>query len=142
MVSLFGGLALANSGLGAVHGFAGVLGGLYNCSHGAICASLLPSVIKINVQALRERSPESPKLKRYKEIAQLLTEAPGAEIEDGINWLGELIASMHIPSLAEYGITNAAFPEIIEKSAISSSMKANPIVLTNNEMETILSMAF
>lgn len=141
MVSLFGGLALTNAGLGAVHGFAGVLGGMFHAPHGAICACLLPSVMKINVQVLQERSPESLILKRYKEVAQILTGIPGADIEDGIKWVRDLTISMNIPSLAKYGIKNEDFPKIIEKSTIASSMKANPIELAYKEMETILIMA-
>jgi alcohol dehydrogenase class IV len=141
MVSLFGGLALANAGLGAVHGFAGVLGGMFHGPHGAICACLLPYVMMINVRVLQERSPESVMLKRYKEIAIILTGAPDAKIEDGINWVRDLVLSMNIPPLTTYGIDNQDFPTIIEKSAIASSMKANPIELTYQEMETILTMA-
>jgi alcohol dehydrogenase class IV len=141
MVSLLGGLALSNAGLGAVHGFAGVLGGMFHGPHGAICASLLPYVIKINIQALQERSPQSAELKRYKEIAQILTGRSDADFEAGIQWVRELTLSMNIPSLSKYGIKHEDFPKIIEKASKASSMKANPIELTYQEMETILRMA-
>src|SRR5215213_8761925 len=51
--SLFGGLALANAGLGAVHGFAGPIGGMFSAPHGAVCAALLPFVMAANLKALR-----------------------------------------------------------------------------------------
>ena len=69
--SLFGGLALANAGLGAVHGFAGPLGGLFPAPHGVICARLLPLIVEANVRALQERKPNTSVLQRYAEVARL-----------------------------------------------------------------------
>ena len=73
LTSLFGGLALANAQLGAVHGFAGPIGGMFDGAHGAICARLLPHVMEINVRALQQRLAGSPALRRYDEIARILT---------------------------------------------------------------------
>ncbi|MEQ8223623.1 MAG: iron-containing alcohol dehydrogenase, partial [Candidatus Eremiobacterota bacterium] len=84
IASLFGGMALANAKLGAVHGFAGTLGGMFNAPHGAICARLLPAVMKFNAEALNEREPSSPVLSRFTEVAQLLTGNMSATIEDGL----------------------------------------------------------
>src|SRR5581483_2747589 len=67
--SLLGGMALANSGLGAVHAFAAPVGGQWDAPHGAICAAVLPHAIEINIEALRRRAPASPALRRYDEIA-------------------------------------------------------------------------
>jgi alcohol dehydrogenase class IV len=67
--SLLGGLALANAGLGVVHGFAAPIGGMFDAPHGAVCAALLPAGMRINIRALRERFPQSPSLARYGEIA-------------------------------------------------------------------------
>ena len=74
--SLLGGLALANAGLGAVHGFAAPLGGMFPAPHGAACAAVLPHAMAINVRALRQRAPESQALARYGEIGRLLTGRP------------------------------------------------------------------
>ena len=79
LTSLLGGLALANAKLGAVHGFAGVLGGMYGAPHGAICAALLPPVIDANIRALTERQPNSPALRRYEHAAQTLLADESAE---------------------------------------------------------------
>jgi alcohol dehydrogenase class IV len=87
LASLFGGLALANAGLGAVHGFASPLGGTFNAPHGAICARLLPSVFEVNVRALQMRQPQNPALERYGEVAQWLTGSPAASVNDGVRWL-------------------------------------------------------
>ena len=68
-----GGLALANAKLGAVHGFAAPIGGMFDAPHGAVCAALLAPVMRANLDALRERAPEHPSLERYAEVARLLT---------------------------------------------------------------------
>jgi alcohol dehydrogenase class IV len=73
LASLFGGMALANAALGAVHGFAGPLGGMLNAPHGAICAKLLPLVMDANLEALESRHAGHAAIERYDEIAQLLT---------------------------------------------------------------------
>lgn len=141
MVSLLGGLALANAKLGAVHGFAGTLGGMFNAPHGAICAALLPHVMSLNVQALLARQPQSEFLKRYDEIGQILTGIPTATSADGVTWVQELCKALNLPGLKSFGLTPADFPTVIEKSAIASSMKGNPIKLTTGEMTEILNRA-
>jgi alcohol dehydrogenase class IV len=65
IVSLYGGLALANRKLGAVHGIAGPFGGMFDAPHGAVCTRLLPAVFQVNLQAIQERQPETPVLKRF-----------------------------------------------------------------------------
>jgi len=139
--SLLGGLALANAGLGAVHGFAGVIGGMFPAPHGAVCARLLPYVMDVNVRALRQRQPESIVLRRYDEIARILTGRADAVADDGIAWVQELCSALRIPALASYGMTKADFPILIDKSSAASSMKANPIPLTRGEMWEVLERA-
>ena len=78
LASLFGGLCLANAGLGAVHGFAAPLGGSFAAPHGAVCAALLPSVLRVNLRALAARAPEHPALARYHQLGPLLTGRPDA----------------------------------------------------------------
>jgi alcohol dehydrogenase class IV len=141
LASLFGGLALANAGLGAVHGFAAPLCGMFHGPHGATCASLLPHVMAVNVRALRERAPEGEALRRYGEIARILTGDPGAAAEDGIAWVKDLCAALNVPSLAAFEVTEADFPALVEKGAVASSMQANPIKLTPDELGEILALA-
>ena len=141
LASLFGGLALANAGLGAVHGFAGPVGGMFPAPHGAICAALLPHVMAQNLAALREREPGSPSLERYGEIARLLTGDTSAAADDGVAWVRELCAALDVPPLSAYGIAAADFDTLIEKSAVASSMKGNPIKLTSGELRAILEQA-
>ncbi|MGA8658822.1 MAG: iron-containing alcohol dehydrogenase [Chthoniobacterales bacterium] len=141
LVSLFGGLALANSTLGAVHGFAGPLGGMFPAPHGAICAALLPHVMKINVRALLERAPDSPVLPRYGEIASILTGAHDAAARDGIDWVTRVCTALQVRGLRTYGVTENDIPVLVEKATQASSTKGNPIALTTAEMTEALSQA-
>jgi alcohol dehydrogenase class IV len=141
LASLFGGLALANAKLGAVHGFAGPLGGMLHAPHGAICARLLPLVMETNLKALEAREPRHPALARYTEIAQILTGDPNAGASDGVTWVSELVRDLNILALSTYGMTREHFPEALEKTVKSSSYKGNPISLTEMELVGILERA-
>ncbi len=141
LTSLFGGLALANAKLGAVHGFAGPIGGMFPNPHGVICARLLPHVMAVNVRALQERSPGSEALRRYDEIACILTGNDKATADDGVTWVQGLCHVLQVPSLASYGMTPEDFPGLIEKASAASSMQGNPIELTLEEMREILTRA-
>lgn len=142
MASLFGGLALANSGLGVVHGFAAPLGGSWNAPHGALCAALLPHGMEANVAALRARAPLHPALSRYTAVARLLTGRSEASAEDGIQWVRELCAELNIPKLRDWGITQADFRSVVEKAARASSMQANPLPLTGEELLAVITSAW
>lgn len=138
LAALFGGLALANAKLGAVHGFAAPIGGMFDAPHGAVCAILLAPVMQANLKALRARSPRDPAIDRYVEVGRLLTGNPRASADDGVEWIRALTNDLGIPSLANYGIDASALTEIAEKAAQASSMKGNPIVLTQDELVGIL----
>ena len=141
LASLFGGLALANAGLGAVHGFAGPIGGLFPAPHGAVCAALLPHVMLANCQALQQRAPSSPALGRYTDIAHILLNDPVASAAAGFAWIRQLVADLNVPPLSAYGLNAGHIPDLVAQSAKASSMKANPILLTAQELTTILSGA-
>jgi len=142
LTSLFGGLALANGGLGAVHGFAGPIGGMFHAPHGAVCASLIPYVMKYNVKTLKELAGGEAVRMRYAEIAQWLTGDENAEVEDGVAWFSELAKALHIPGLRAFGIERSDFRLIIEKASVSSSMQKNPIKLDERILESILDEAY
>jgi alcohol dehydrogenase class IV len=135
LASLFGGLALANAGLGAVHGFSGPVGGMFNAPHGMVCAALLPHTMKANLLALRARSPESPALVRLTEFAQM---TGGSTAEDGIKWIEGLCRDLQVPPLSALGVEEKDFPAIVEKSKSASSMKGNPVALTDAELMKVL----
>ncbi|MDC0670858.1 iron-containing alcohol dehydrogenase [Nannocystis sp. ncelm1] len=139
LASLLGGLALANAALGAVHGFAGPIGGAFaGAPHGAVCARLLPEVLRINARALRQREPGSPVLARLDEVARLVTGDPAATLDRAVEHLRALVASLQIRPLAAYGVQATDLPELVERSRRASSMKGNPIELTDAELHEAL----
>ena len=142
LTSLFGGLALANAGLGAVHGFAGPIGGMFHAAHGAICASLLPYVMKYNAQVIQGMPEMAQTSARFTEIAQWVTGDPDADMMDGVAWIEALAHDLNIPGLHAIGIKKSDFPLIIEKSKVSSSMQKNPVRLDEETLEAILTEAF
>ena len=141
LASLLGGLALANSGLGAAHGFAGVVGGGFGAPHGAVCAALLAPSVAVNASALAERAPGHPALARLPELAALLTGRSTATTGDALEWLDDLRHALAIPGLGTYGITEADVPGLVAGAKRASSMRANPIELTDAELTDILRRA-
>jgi alcohol dehydrogenase class IV len=141
MASLLGGLSLANAGLGAVHGFAAPVGGSFHAPHGAVCAALLPHVMEVNIAALRARAPESPAIERYAAVARILTGDPAATAESGAAWTARLSRALAIPALGAYGVQPRNVPELVAKAARASSMKGNPIALTEAELTDALTRA-
>ncbi len=142
LASLFGGLALANAGLGAVHGFAAPIGGMFpQAPHGAVCAALLPHVMRVNLRALRERAPASTALHRYDHVARILTGSDKASADDGVAWVADLCAALQIPKLGFHCITGADIPLLVQNGSRASSMKPNPIALTSEELSEILHAA-
>jgi alcohol dehydrogenase class IV len=141
LCSLFSGMALANARLGAVHGLAGVIGGRYDAAHGAVCAALLVPVLRANLQALCDRQPDSPVLPRFAELGRLLTGKENAGSESAIQFLADLTRGMNIRNLGTYGIQPAALPEIASLAAGTSSMKGNPVQLTQADLVSILQEA-
>ena len=133
IASLFGGLCLANSGLGAVHGFAAPLGGMWKAPHGAVCAALLPAVMRANIAALAQRAPQSPVLGRYGELDALL-----AQGSDAAAWVASVTTALAIPKLSALGVQPNDIPLLVEKAKVASSMRGNPIVLTDEELTTIV----
>ncbi len=141
IASLFSGLALANAGLGAVHGIAGPLGGLCEAPHGVICANLLPTAVKFNLQALRDRDPNSQAIVRYQKVFRWLTGSRTATAADGIEWLRQLVKDLRIPSLRDYGLQQRHIETLVSQARKASSMQTNPVSLTAAELEKILADA-
>jgi alcohol dehydrogenase class IV len=138
IASLCGGLALANAKLGAVHGFAAPLGGMFPIPHGTACARLLPSVARVNVRALRTRLPNAPAIARYDEVARILTGKPDSRAEDAVVWLRELVDEVEVPRLATYGLREQDILVVAAAARQASSMQGNPIVLTDDELAEAL----
>jgi alcohol dehydrogenase class IV len=139
LASLMGGLCLANAGLGAVHGFAAPVGGMFDAPHGAVCAALLPAVLEVNLRALRARAPTHPALPRFQEVAVLLTGRAEARAEEGITWVRELCQALSVPGLGRYGLKEEDIPRLVARAKAASSMKANPLPLSDEELTEIAS---
>jgi alcohol dehydrogenase class IV len=141
LASLFSGMALANAKLGAVHGFAGPLGGQTLAPHGVICGKLLPHVVQANVRALQNRVPDSPALARFDEVARILTGRSTARACDAVTWIQELCRVFGLPGLHHYGLSENDFPAVAAKARNASSMKGNPIELSDDDLINILRQA-
>jgi alcohol dehydrogenase class IV len=137
LASLWGGIALANAGLGAVHGLAGPIGGMFKAPHGAVCAALLPHVMAVNLDALA-RVGDARALARYDEVAPLVTGRPSATGPDGVTWVEQLVRALAVPRLAAWGLGPGDVDALIEPARRASSMKANPIALSPEQLREIL----
>lgn len=137
LAGLLGGMALANVKLGAVHGFAGPMGGMFSAPHGAICASLLPAVMEVNLAALAKKQ-DTEKLLKYDELARLITGRKQAVAQDGAEWLRSLAGQLQIPGLGKFGLNPGDFETLAGKAKVASSMKGNPVLLNDEQLMTIL----
>lgn len=132
-VSLCGGLALANAGLGVVHGLAGPLGGLTGAAHGAICGVLLPHGLRANRAAVSDPALAA----RLDEVAGWIGAAfgaPGADMDHATRLLADWARGCGLPALSALGIDDEAQAQAAEAAASSSSMKANPAVLSRDAL--------
>jgi alcohol dehydrogenase len=139
--ALCSGICLAQAGLGAVHGLASPLGAQFPIPHGVACGATLATATLINMAALETRDPGGVALSRYAVAGWILSGVAGAgdrEARAGlITALEQLTALLNIPRLSAYGVTAASIPAIVADSR-GSSMKTNPIVLTDDEIGAVL----
>lgn len=138
LASLFGGLCLANSGLGAVHGIAAAAGARLSAPHGAVCAAVLAAAMEVNLRALRARAPGHRALDRMSQVAVLLTGRPDAEPEDAPNWLRDLAGALDVPGLGHYGLDREDLAPLVSAAQRASSMRGNPLPLSDAEVSEIL----
>jgi len=136
-----GGLALANAGLGAVHGFAGVIGGRTGHAHGAICGRLLPRVLAINEAAVREADPAHPVLPRFGEVRGWIAAALEVTPVEAYDALGREVDALGLPGLGAGGLAAEAVPEVVRLSQRASSMQGNPVKLSESQLAAILTAA-
>ena len=139
--AMLSGMALANAGLGVVHGLAGPIGGIVSAPHGAICAALLSSGMEVNVRALRERGTSGESLQRYDELGRLLTASPDATADDGVAWISSLATDVGIRRLTTFGVTTQMVPTIVQRATVASSTRSNPIDLSRDELTEIVERA-
>jgi len=142
LASLFSGIALANSGLGGVHGIAGVIGGMTPAPHGALCARLLPYVFEMNANLISQESKDSIAYEKLKVITRILLDSDTHEFGETVKYLEKLAEQLKIGRLQAYGVNAKDFPFIVENSLSSSSMKGNPVLLNSEQLQRILEKAF
>lgn len=139
--ALISGITLAQVGLGSVHGLASPLGAFYPIPHGVVCGTLVASATEINIQSMLERDPDNPALDKYARVAEVLCEKRIRDRTKARNELVDLLrqwtTELQLPKLSHYSISEQDLDKIVLNSR-GSSMKTNPIVLTDDEIRSIL----
>jgi alcohol dehydrogenase class IV len=136
-VSLCGGLALANAGLGAVHGLAGPIGGAASAPHGAVCGALLPPVLAANAKLATDVAAA-----RISEVQNWISHAFGVETEQATTALQNWSQHHGLPRLSQMGLQEDELQSIAQASLESSSMRGNPVALTERALIDILYAAY
>lgn len=139
MAALLSGMVLANAGLGAAHGLAAPLGASFPVPHGTACAVLLPPVMATNAAALRKADGRHPVLDRYAAVGEMLTGR--RSVEEGIAFVRGLVGEMGIPGLRRFGIAEQGFGGVVALAQKSSSMRFNPVRLTDDALHEVLGAA-
>ncbi|MEX1295504.1 MAG: iron-containing alcohol dehydrogenase [Candidatus Limnocylindrales bacterium] len=143
--ALLSGICLANAGLGAVHGFASPLGAQLPIPHGMACGAVLWQTIRTNITALTERMPDSPALAKYAQAGRILADLPST-VRDGaarvalVDTLHDMVQALDVPRLSAFEMTAAHIPAVVADSP-GSSMRTNPVALTDAELSSILEQA-
>lgn len=138
--ALVSGITLAQVGLGSVHGLASPLGAFFPIPHGVVCGTLVAAATRVNIAALRARSPGAPALRKYAEVGRLLTRRDlddDAAIDALLATLEDWTRRLELPRLSAYGVRGEDIPRIVAHSR-GSSMKTNPVVLTDAEIGEVL----
>ncbi len=139
--SLVSGINLAQTGLGSVHGLASPLGAFYPIPHGVVCGTLLATATRVNIEAMREREPENSAIARYARVSEVLAQRRFKSIDDALDSLVALLQQwtdeLQLDRLSRYGLDAAGLAPVVEHSR-GSSMKTNPIVLTDEEIRSVL----
>ena len=139
--TLVSGITLAQTGLGSVHGLAAPLGAFFPIPHGVACGALAAEATRLNIEALEARTPDSPALKKYALVGRLLARADRLDDTTArarlVDILRDWTARLELPRLGRYGVTAADVPRLVAHSR-GSSMKTNPLTLTDTELSSLL----
>jgi len=137
--SMLSGIALANAGLGIVHGLASPIGGFFPIPHGVVCGTLVASATESNIAALRKRGNNPLALAKFAKVGVLF----GGDGAKGEAWncdhlvatLRDWTETLKLPRLGAYGVTAADTDRIAEKT----SNRHNPVQLDRDELGELLS---
>jgi alcohol dehydrogenase class IV len=140
--ALMSGITLTRAGLGAVHGFAAPIGANFPVPHGTVCAALLSPVIAANIRACRVQGAAGNRgLLRYERIAMIF-QGIGAIGDDAIDaavkCTADLRRDLRIPPLKDFGLRASNVPEMVALARKTSSMKYNPVVLSDEALSDAL----
>ena len=139
--SLISGINLAQTGLGSVHGLASPLGAFYPVPHGVVCGTLVAAATEMNINAMLEREPDNAAINRYARVSEVLSQKRFKSINEALDKLVELLQQwtydLQLEKLSRYGLESSALDHVVEHSR-GSSMKTNPIVLSDEEIKAIL----
>lgn len=139
--SLISGINLAQTGLGSVHGLASPLGAFYPIPHGVVCGTLVATATHANINAMLEREPGNAAIERYARVSEVLWQRRFKSTGEALDKLVELLQQwtygLQLEKLSRYGLESSALDHVVEHSR-GSSMKTNPIVLTDEEIKSIL----
>lgn len=139
--ALISGITLAQTGLGSVHGLASPLGAFYPIPHGIVCGTLVALATEINIQAMREREPDNPALGKYARLGEVLCQHRFRTKRDAweglVTLLGEWTERLELPQLAKFGLSTSGLDQVVAHSR-GSSMKTNPIVLSDDEVKGVV----
>lgn len=139
--ALLSGINLAQTGLGSVHGLASPLGAFFPIPHGVVCGTLVGNATRVNIAALQTREPDNPALAKYARLAEILCEKrirdPQTAYAALVRLLEEWTERLQLPRLSNYQMTAKDIPRVVANSR-GSSMKTNPIVLTDAEIAQVI----
>jgi alcohol dehydrogenase len=139
--ALISGITLAQVGLGSVHGLASPLGAFYPIPHGVVCGTLVAEATKVNIQSMLDREPDNRALAKYARVAEVLCEKRIRDRETAwkelLNLLETWTEELQLPRLSKYGVKQEGLDKVVASSR-GSSMKTNPIILTDEEIKNIV----
>ncbi len=139
--SMLSGICLAQTGLGSVHGLASPLGAFYPIPHGVVCGTLVAKATAVNIRAMQEREPDNPLLEKYAHLGDIMCRRQHSSPEEAcdglVNLLEDWTLKLGLPHLSEYGLEEQGIEHVVEHSR-GSSMKTNPIILTDEELAEVL----
>jgi alcohol dehydrogenase class IV len=141
--ALLSGITLAQVGLGSVHGLASPLGAFYPIGHGVVCGTLVAAATQVNIETMLTREADNPALAKYARLGEVLCQrrhrSPEAARTALVELLQDWTTRMQLPPLRNFGVEEAGLDHVVA-NARGSSMKTNPIVLTDDEIKTVLRM--
>jgi alcohol dehydrogenase class IV len=139
--ALLSGITLAQTGLGSVHGLASPLGAFFPIPHGVVCGTLVAAAVRVNIETMQAREPQNPALDKYARLACMLCDTRFSAAQEAydalIDLLGTWVRQLDIPRLSQFGVEENDFARIVANSR-GSSMKTNPVDLTDGEITAIL----